>query len=420
MKNFKLGLGLAAVAAVSLTALTSASVFAYGDSDGGRKTYTIEEINSGAIGDKIVLNSISDNPTVGNELYFVQARLDGSNDLWNSNELTVEDGKTYVVRMYVHNNSPLGTDAIMKDVKANFHVPTETGKSTKISGTIYSSNATPKSVWDDVVFKSNANFHLEYISGSAKIENNGKLDGTTLSDDLVMGGTTLGYDSLNGEIPGCFGYSAFVGFKVKVVYDYDYTVEKQVRVIGGEKVWAKQVYAKVGDTVEYQIHYKNTSDVVERNIQLLELLGSSQEYIPGTTKLYDTNHPKGVELEDGLTKDGINIGDANPNGDAYVRFRVKIVDNKLGCGVDNVLRSWAQGYIGSNSAMKQDYADVLVHPTCPEKPEEPTEPTEPTEPEPETPAEIVPTGPAAIAGSVLGAGSLVTSAGYYIASRRRF
>ena len=73
MKNIKSVLGLAAVAAVAGTTLTATNVLAWGDSDGGRKTYTIEEINNGAIDDKIVLNSISNNPDL-NEIYFVQAR----------------------------------------------------------------------------------------------------------------------------------------------------------------------------------------------------------------------------------------------------------------------------------------------------------------------------------------------------------
>ncbi|MBQ3261466.1 DUF11 domain-containing protein [Candidatus Saccharibacteria bacterium] len=410
MKNLKSVLGIAALTALAGTAVASSDVLAYGDSDGGRTMYTIDQINQGAIDDKIVLNSISDNPTVGSELYFVQARQDGTNDLWNANELTVEDGKTYVVRMYVHNNNPRGTEMVAKDVFANFNVPTESGKEIFVHGTLSSSNATPSKVWDDVVFKSSTGtFHLEYVKGSARIENNGKIDRTTLSDNLVMGGTTLGYDSLNGEIPGCFGYSAFVSFKVNVVYDYDFSIEKQVRVIGGEKTWAKQVYANVGDTVEYQIFYKNTSESQENDVQIIDMLGSNQTYIPGSTKLYTSENPNGIALEsDGIVDKGINIGNYAPGAGAYIRFRVKMQNDNLGCGGDNVLRSWAQGYIGSNELMRQDYADVLIYQGCPEGPD------------PIIPDELPDTGPADIAMAVLGAGSLTTAAGYYIASRKRF
>lgn len=422
MKNLKTVSGLAALAVFAGSTLAPVDVLAWGDNSGnsdGRPTYTINQINNGAIDDQIVLNSISDNPTVGNELYFVQAREDGTEDLWNADSLSVEDGKTYVVRMYVHNNNRFGTDKIAKDVTAKFIVPTESSNELSVNGVISSSNATPSKVWDDVVFKSDSAFHLTYVTGSAHIGSNGAVNGA-LSDNLVGEGTLLGYDSLNGELPGCFGYSAFVSFKVKVDYDYDFTVEKKVRVIGGEKGWFDQVYANVGDTVEYKISYKNTSNVTETNVQLFEKLGSDLEYIPGTTKLYNANNTSGIVLSsDNLTTSGINIGDYAAGTNATVTFRAKVVNSNLGCGADNVLRSWAQGYISTNDTMKQDYADVIVRPACPETPAEPEQPVSPQTGE-ELPAELPNTGAGSIAASVVGAGSLVTSAGAYLASRKRF
>ena len=47
--------------------------YAWGDSDGGRPSYTLEEINSDILGDKVVLNSISDS-VIGNEKNFVGVR----------------------------------------------------------------------------------------------------------------------------------------------------------------------------------------------------------------------------------------------------------------------------------------------------------------------------------------------------------
>ena len=411
MKNIKSVLGVAAVAALAGTTLVATNVSAWGDSDGGRRTYTIEEINNGAIDDKIVLNSISDNPDM-NELYFVQARAADAANVWNANDIEVENGKEYVVRLYVHNNNPRGTEMVAKDVFANVNVPTDSGKSITVTGTVSASNATPSKVWDEVVFKSSTNtFHLDYVEGSALIENKGKIGGTTLSDNLVMGGTTLGYDSLNGELPGCFGYSAFITFRVKAVFEYDFTVTKQVR-IKGEKDWQKQVYAKVGDTVEYKITYKNTSDSREADVVLFDKLGSNQTYVKGSTKLYNSNHKEGITLSsDGLTTDeGINIGNYAAGGSAVVTFEVVMKDDNLGCGGDNVLRSWAQGYIGHDATMRQDYADVLIYKACPKN----DTPVDPVKPE-----ELPSTGASDIAVTALGAGSAVTAGGYYLTSRKK-
>ncbi|MBQ3293513.1 DUF11 domain-containing protein, partial [Candidatus Saccharibacteria bacterium] len=263
-----------------------------------------------------------------------------------------------------------------------------------------------------VVFKSSTNtFHLEYVKGSALIENKGKISGTKLSDNLVMGGVTLGYDSLNGEIPGCFGYSAFVTFRVKAVYDYDFSITKQVR-LAGETEWKKQVYAKAGDTVEYKITYKNTSDSLEKDVIIFDKLGSNQTYVKGSTKLYNSNHKNGISLEsDGLTtKDGINIGNYEAGAAAVVTFQVTMKDENLGCGGDNVLRSWGQGYIGADANLKQDYADVLIYKECP-KNETPVDPVQPVLPS---------TGASDIVATALGAGSAVTAGGYFLASRNRF
>ena len=425
MKNLKSVLGVAALAAVLGTTIASSNVLAWGDSDGGRSTYTVEDIQAGKSGNKIFFNSIS-NSVDGNELYFVSARSEEMKT-WNTNDLQVEDGKTYLVRLYVHNNNPYGENGVAKNVKVSYVVPTTSGKEVKISGTIDADNATPKSYWDSVVFKADQNFHLEYVKGSATIANNGKLNGTALSDSIVNGSTLIGYDKLDGNLPGCFQYAAYIGIKVKVVYDYDFEISKTVRnVTNGDKTWSKQVYAKEGDIVEYQIYYKNTSNVSEKNVQILDKLGSNQTYVKGSTKLYNVLNPKGLAItSDEITGKGISIDDYAAGAEAYIRFRVTVKNNNLGCGADNVLRSWAQGYIGSNKTMKQDYADVLVRLACPETPEEPeTPPVTPTTPEtpetPVTPTKIPETGPASIAGLVLGAGSLTTAAGSFIASRKRF
>ncbi|MBR2587433.1 LPXTG cell wall anchor domain-containing protein [Candidatus Saccharibacteria bacterium] len=428
MKNIKSVLGVAAVAALAGTTLVSSTdVLAWGDSDGGRPSYTVAQINNGAIDNKIVFNSISDNPDL-NELYFVQAMpADSTTNVWNANDIEVENGKEYLVRIYVHNNNRRGTEMVAKDVTVNAYVPTESAKSLTVTGSVTSSNATPTKVWDEFTFKSSTNtFHLEYVPGSAYYNTKGAAKGT-LSDNLVMGGTKVGYDALDGNIPGCFGYSGIVTYRVKVVFDYEFSIQKWVR-IKGETEWKKQVNAKVGDTVEYKIGYQNTSDSLEKDVILFDKLGSNQTYVKGSTKLYNSNHKTGVTLQsDGLTtKEGINIGDAKPGAAAVVTFEVVMKDNDLGCGGDNVLRSWAQGYIGADATLRQDYADVLIYKGCPTTPEptpvtpvDPTPTPTPTPVTPTTPTVLPQTGASDIMLGVTGLGSTVTAGGYFLASRKK-
>ena len=225
-KAIKSALYVTAALAVSGATIAPVAVSAWGDSDGGRRSYTIEEINSGVLGDKIVLNSIS-NSVIGDEKNFVGARLDngdnGAKNVWNGNEITAEDGKDYIVRLYVHNNNPKCTDAVAKGVTTTFVVPTTSGTSVEINGLIETTNAAPSTYWDNVIFKSKdgSNFHLEYYGGSALLENNGigKNGGIALSDKIVTEGVKIGYDALDGNVPGCYQYANYVTIKVKAFYD---------------------------------------------------------------------------------------------------------------------------------------------------------------------------------------------------------
>lgn len=433
-KAIKSTLGVAA-GAVALAGVASipALVSAWGDSMGGRPEYTIEQINNGDLGDTITFNSISDGD-FGHEFNFVGAREDtginaGADNLWNETDITVENGKTYIVRMYVHNNNPNGRDAVAKDVKVAFNIPQESSKEIQVDGFINSSNATPTEYWDDVVFKSDQPFHLEYVQGSANIENRGvgsmannnnQVGGRALSDDIVKaasGGTPIGYDSVeSGEIPGCYEFSSFIGIKVKVVYDTPYTITKSVRPAGTKgNNWTDQLEANVGDEVEYQIDYVNTSSETQRDVVLRDSLPDNIEYIPGTTRLWNENYSGATYENDNLFTDaGINIGAYGPEANGYVRFNAKVVDENLDCG-SNTLVNWAQGWVGDQAI--QDYANVHLNKVC-ETPTTPEQPETPVVETTTTPTALPTTGPEAIAGAIVGTGSIVTAAGYYVASRR--
>ena len=73
--------------------------------------------------------------------------------------------------------------------------------------------------------------------------------------------------------------------------------------------------------------------------------------------------------------------------------------------------NWVQAGVGDTTLT--DFARVVLNKVC-----ETTPDPEPT-PDPETPAALPTTGPEAVAGGVIATGSIVTAAGYYIASRRQ-
>ena len=445
-KAIKIGAALAISAFGGLA--ISQSVSAWGDSDGGRPSYTVKEIESGVLKNQITFNSISDG-TIGNEKYFVAASESGNSSAWQNGELTVEEGKEYIVRLYVHNNNPQGTKTVAKDTTVMFALDTESKSSVNINGFIKSSNAKPSEYWDYVTLKSadGRAFYLDYLEGSATFYNNKiGLGGINVSDNVITSnGIKIGYENLDGNIPGCFEYDSFVTIKVKPIFtDKNYTVDKRVR-LAGSKDWSESVEAKVGDKVEFAIMYKNTTENAVENVMFRDLLPTNLKIVSDIVLKNETNK-KGI-VSNGNIATGINIGGYGINGNAVITYTAEVIDNNLICGT-NTLRNWGQ--VGVGKVTLQDPADVVVKKTNCEDPKKDctTNPELPEckkpEPQPEkkdcttnpemaecqkkeepkkeeqkdTPKEMPSTGATEIVLGALGVGSTVTAAGYYIASRK--
>lgn len=413
-KTYKMILSVATAVIVAGATLTPAIVNAWGDSNNGRPSYTIEQINNGALGDKITFNSISDGK-IGNEKNFVGAKLTSSNtSIWNADEIKVKDGETYTIRLYVHNNSPKGTEAVAKNVSAQISLPTTVGKEQTVIGYLNASNATPTRYWDEVKLVASEDFYLEYVQGSAKYTN--ALGVRKLADEVITAqGVKLGYDSLDGKIPGCFEYDGVVTIEVKVRSSVTSKISKTVRIKGSGDKFTEVVNAKVGDEVEFQIEYKNLLGDSVKNVMIRDVLPKNMEYVQNSTYLYNSNYPDGTNIkENTVATSGINIGNYKSNANAFVRFTAKVVDNSLACG-SNQLVNWASATV--NSQLVKDDASVMVSFNGERCQGEPVKPTEPTEPS--TPNEIVSTGATEVTGIALGAGSVVAALGYAIAGRKK-
>ena len=408
-KIAKTSLGIAAVAAIAGAGAYMA--FAWGPS---RTTYTMDKP-----ADHVVFNSITDNnKEVGDERYFVSASEytgDASKNYW-SDKTQVENGKEYVVRMYVHNNAASNLNLTAENVRAYVVLPTDTATSITVSGKVYSSNANPTTVWDETTFtsKNGEKFNLAYVDGTAKYYNtkDGKLRTFNLnaSNLLTNKGELLGYDKMDGKIPGCYQYDGVVTIEVKVHKSVNAKLSKTVR-LKGTKNWTESVDAKVGDEVEFQIEYVNLLGGQADNVMIRDVLPTNLEYVKDSTVLYNSNYQNGTKVvENTLTTSGINIGSYGVNGNAYVRFTAKVVNKSLACG-NNQLVNWASSTV--NSKVTKDDASVMVKRDDAKCHEQPTPPTPPTPP-------VIPqTGATEVTAIALGAGSVVTVAGYAIASWKK-
>ncbi len=354
--NRKVGIVVAVAAAL---VGVGGSVLAYGPS---RPTYTIEQP-----ADHITFNSITNNSNYGDERNFVLIK-DAANTSaggW-SDEVNVQDGKDYIVRMYVHNNAAQNLNLVAQNVRASVNVPTTTGTSVQIDGFITADNASPKKVWDDVVLKSDKKFNIAYVAGSAEYVNNANPNpGFKLADSIVTNtGAQLGYEQMDGKIPGCFKYSGIVTFKVKVQGEKtpDFEAVKKVRV-NGTSEWQKTVAAQPGQKVEYLLTYRNTGDARQNNVVLKDKLPSNVTYNLGSSKLQNGSNPNGIGVSDRVvTTSGMNIGNYEAKAAGYVTFTATLPDaDKLVCGA-NTLRNTVT--ISTDNGVKSDTADVTVAVKC--------------------------------------------------------
>jgi uncharacterized repeat protein (TIGR01451 family) len=444
-----------AVATIALPA----SLFAWGPAS--RVTFTMDRP-----AEYVTFNSITDNQKYGDERNFVQVRNVTDNTQFGENTSLVP-GKEYEVFVFFHNNASttfndaahnyagIATGSFMR---ATMPSSVAAGQNAQITGYVGAANAKHldkngtnlgNQVWDEAYGKNstNAAVALRYVSGSAKITSNGAVNGKTLPDTLFTSGTAIGYNALDGKLPGCTQYAGYVTYKFKVD-QANFEVQKQVSQAGANQ-YGETVSAKSGDTVDFKIQYKNTGTTQQDGVVIRDQLPAGLEYVAGSTYVATsaTSGQWTKVSQDTVVKQGINVGSYAPNGNAYVKFSAKISSaDKLACGL-NTIKNIASA--DTQNGSKSDSAVVTVNKEC--KPpvlveacnldtkkvekveaskidnvhysknlslceETPTTPTTPTTPS--TPAELPHTGITDGLMGMLGLGSLAAATSYYRASRR--
>lgn len=426
---------------IATATILPAALLAWGPD---RQTYTVDKP-----ADHVTFNSITNNPVYGDERNFVNIKDAASTtDGGWKDSIKIEPGKKYQVRVYVHNNAAAQLNLKAENTRVSASVPTTTAKSVSISGFVSADNAKPNQVWDDAHFTSDQDFNLAYVSGSARIYNNGYAKGgggQPLPDSIVTSaGAKIGYNGADGIVPGCFQYDNYVYFEVQpqVAEKPDFTASKEVSK-HGENKWSESYTATPGEVVDYLIEYRNTGEVKQDNVTVRDKLPAGMTYVNGSTKFGTAQHPGGAQASDNITTTGINIGSYAKNAGTWVMFSAKAPKTEaLECG-KNTLKNVAS--IETDYGTKDDSANVIVDKYCqPDKikvcdldtkkiisidekdfdaSKHSTDLSDckevPVTPEtPSAPSELPTTGPTETIFSILGLGSLIAGIGYYVNSRR--
>jgi uncharacterized repeat protein (TIGR01451 family)/LPXTG-motif cell wall-anchored protein len=429
----------ASLAIVAAAVLVPATLFAWGPD---RPTFTMANPAP-----YVTFNSLTDNNRHGDERNFVQIKEASASNATYGENVTLQPGKEYEVFVLYHNDagSHLNDAAhdykgIAKDAFMRVSMPSsvKAGEKARINGFVGASNANPGQVWDEAYGTATGDYNLSYVADSATIYSNGAINGKKLPNNLYTTGTPLGYDQLDGKVPGCTEFAGYVTFRFKVDQP-NFEIQKQVSPAGQNK-YAETITTQPNEEVEYKIFYKNTGTVQQDDVVIKDKLPAGITYVNGSTQMSNalTNNQWSPVASNNVTTSGLNIGSYGPGGGAYVKFKAKVTDNsKLEkCGVNTLVNT---ATAETDNGNKSDTANVTVSKKCEETPKECTAPNGEKYPEgdercnpkedcttpgnenkPEclTPTELPKTGMADGIVALLGAGSLIGAVSYYITSRR--
>jgi fimbrial isopeptide formation D2 family protein len=339
-------------------------------------------------------NSMTNNPTLGDERNFVRIRAVG--DTYYVDEVKLQPGKIYEVYSYYHNNAEanVGQTAIgIADnarMSSNFPATIRAGEKLTVNTIISAADTDPLAVWDGAYVTADADLYLRYVPGSAKIHNGGQLNGQAVGPDYLFSneGALLGYNNFSGILPGCSGYAGYVTYQFKADKP-DFNVTKTIT----------SDTSNVGDgtIVEFKVRYDNTGTMTQDDVVVRDTLPSGLEYIPGSTTLKNNSNPGGSTVSDNIVSStGINIGDyAGGNGWAELTYKAKVQE-----GVACDARLTNRVVVSTADGSKEATSEVIINgDAC-------------------VPSELPQTGPGEVALAVIAVLSIGVGGTYWYRSRR--
>lgn len=305
-----------------LSMITIASASAWGPE---RTTFTMESPASYP-----TFNSITNNPTIGDERDFVRVGEINADVTDLKNEIKVVPGRQYLVYVYFHNNASATYNdsahnnvgvALRTRMSSSFSTVLTPANKGTITATITAENSNPLSVWDEAYMTTDTEkVLLHYVAGSAKIYNDWKANGSVMPSSLFTEeGTLLGLNALNGVIPGCEEYHGVVTYVLQAD-ELGGSIEKSVSKDG--TTFSKSVNLAPGEEAIYQLTIMNTGDVALTNATIKDTLPTGLTLVPGSVKLRANSSTTWDELSDNIFGTGYNLGTVGTGNVIYIQYKV--------------------------------------------------------------------------------------------------
>ncbi len=346
---------------VSTLAVVSGAVFAGWTSTGVVYDWNNPEDRKGSLNGP-VFNSFINTPYYGDERAFFDARMSdgGAGSTKDVLPYVTSGTKEVILRTYVHNNANQSTNAsgqgVAKNAKVRIDLPTGTNTAMRMRSYISASNATE--VTDTAELVDSKAFGVSYVAGSARMYNTANPNGAVLNDSIVTTGAPIGYNTPNGELPGCFDYQTFVEIRVKIVVP-EVQITKEVKN-PTDTAWKKETVVKPGETIKWMVTVRNTGSTRIDETTVTDALPPHMSVVAGSVKRTDASNNGVVQSDTALfTTGGINFKSyAAAVGTLYVRFDAVAKGDFEGCEV----RLRNQAFVKSTQTPTEvkDTADVVI------------------------------------------------------------
>lgn len=304
-----------------------------------------------------VFNSFVNTPTYGDERNFgrIAEVVPGQSPVQADfgETKTAVPGKEYWVRTFVHNNANQNTNGpefnyigVAHNTRVRVAIADGVANGVDIMSYISADRvmadaSKPQVLWDSsTLANSNQAFSVSYVPGSAMVYNHAHQNGMAISDDIVSpNGTPFGFDQMNGDLPGCFEFSAYVYVKV-VAKAPTLGVNKVTRVSGNENGdWHDSITAKKTDTIDWKIEFANHGNDVAHDVTIRDTLPAGVTLVPGSIKRWDANYNGQVLPDNSLNAGGVDLGNYAPAGDdinGAITFKTTINPDFKECTLKNV------------------------------------------------------------------------------------
>ncbi len=373
MKKYQTKLkALSVLATAGLSLATFASASAWGPE---RTTFTMEKPATYP-----TFNSITNNPTIGDERDFVRVGEVNAEVTDLKNELEVVPGRQYLVYVYFHNNasstfndsahnhSGVAIRTRMASAFSTVLTPSEKGK---ISATITADNSNPGSVWDEAYMTTKTEkVFMHYVAGSAKIYSDWKASGSTMPSSLFTEeGALVGLNSLNGIIPGCEEYHGVVTYVLQAE-ELGGSIDKTVSKDGLK--FGESVNLAPGEEATYRLTIRNTGDIALTNATVKDVLPAGLTLVPGSVQLTANESTNPESLSDNIFETGYNLGTIGTGNTVYITYKVK-AGTDFDCKGTELTNKATLTYDSDKSSgeTKEDTTTITVKKTDCEEPDEP-------------------------------------------------